>query len=64
MVALVTSFLGSGGIQCLFAYALCPTTLCDLGKLEIERKDFSHAYVIFHRALGLSLKIKNIEENI
>ena len=76
LVALVMSFLRSGGIQCLFAvycyflsayfgfglfsffltgsipfisvYALCPATLCDLGKSETERKNFfSHAYAFF-----------------
>ena len=44
------------------AYALCPATLCNLGKSETERKDFSHVYVLFNHALVWSRKIRNIEE--
>ena len=92
LVALATSFLRSGGIQCLFAvssyflsvyyfglfsfyfitgsipfisaYALCPATLCDLGKSETERKDFFSCVCSFPCTLVWSRKIRNIEKNI
>ena len=41
------SFFFPGSIPFISAYALCPATLCDLGKPETERKDFSHAYALF-----------------
>ena len=45
------SFFLTGSIPFISAYALCPATLCDLGKSETERKDFSHAYAFFCCAL-------------
>ena len=41
------SYFFSRYIPFISAYALCPATMCDLGKSETERKNFSHAYALF-----------------
>ena len=45
-------FFITGSVSFISMYALYPTTLCDRGKSETERKNFSHAYALFHCALG------------
>ena len=44
-------FFITGSRPFISAYALCPATLCDLGKSETEMKDFSHAYALFRCTL-------------
>ena len=46
-VSVYLAFFITGSIPFISAYALCPATLCDLGKSETEKKDFSHAYALF-----------------
>ena len=58
------SFFLTGSIPFISAYALCPATLCDLGKSETERKFFFSCVCSFPCTLVWSRKIRNIEKNI
>ena len=54
---LFSSFFITGSIPFIFEYALCPATLCDLGKSETERKGFFSCVCYF------SLRLSVISEN-
>lgn len=56
-------FFITGSIHFISAYALCPATLCDLGKSN-KKEGFFLCVCSFPPRLSVILEIRNIEENI